>query len=443
MKKLSAILIVLVCSLPLKAQNKEITKTGLNFGPLPAVAFDADKGFQYGALLQIFNYGNGENYPNYNSKMYMEYSRFTKGSQLIQFRYDDKYLIPGVRWSSAFRAILDKAYDFYGFNGYETYYDAAQMSPFYRYSRYEYLLKSDFIGKISENLNWMGGLYASYYKLGTIDYDSINKGKADDKKFPVGMPTLYDAYKNSGVISEKEADGGFSAGARLGVEYDSRDKEGAPTRGIWADAHVLLAPFSETPFYRYSLTWRHYLPLVENDVLTFAYRLNYEGTFGKQAPFYALSYISVVGEQIDKEGMGGADTGRGLMRCRAVGLDMATYVAELRWRFTRFTLWNQNIALALNAFSDGVMVTRGLNVSKLPGNLRTLTATAPNDVVLASGSKERLHSTVGGGFRFIMNENFIVRAEYGLPVSNFAGKSSPYYGQDGKGSLYIGLGYLF
>ena len=33
------------------ASKKEIVKTGYNFGPLPAIAFDADKGFQLGALL--------------------------------------------------------------------------------------------------------------------------------------------------------------------------------------------------------------------------------------------------------------------------------------------------------------------------------------------------------------------------------------------------------
>ena len=31
------------------SERKEIIKTGYNFGPLPAVAFDADKGFQLGA----------------------------------------------------------------------------------------------------------------------------------------------------------------------------------------------------------------------------------------------------------------------------------------------------------------------------------------------------------------------------------------------------------
>ena len=44
--------------------KKEIIKTGLNFGPLPAVAFDADKGFQVGALLNIYNFGDGSTYPN-------------------------------------------------------------------------------------------------------------------------------------------------------------------------------------------------------------------------------------------------------------------------------------------------------------------------------------------------------------------------------------------
>lgn len=32
-------------------EKGEIIKTGTNFGPLPVVAFDADRGFQFGALL--------------------------------------------------------------------------------------------------------------------------------------------------------------------------------------------------------------------------------------------------------------------------------------------------------------------------------------------------------------------------------------------------------
>ena len=47
-------------------EKGEIIKTGINLGPLPVVAFDADRGFQFGALLNIYDFGNGKNYPNPN-----------------------------------------------------------------------------------------------------------------------------------------------------------------------------------------------------------------------------------------------------------------------------------------------------------------------------------------------------------------------------------------
>ena len=46
------------------------------------------------------------------------------------------------------------------------------------------------------------------------------------------------------------------------------------------------------------------------------------------------------------------------------------------------------------------------------------------------------HITVGAGFRFIMNQNFIVCLEYGKPVGKLAK-------QDGNGAFYINTGYLF
>ena len=68
-KRLTTLAIAMIMSISLYAQTndqeiksdlnddssnkKEIVKTGYNYGPLPAVAFDADKGFQLGALLNI------------------------------------------------------------------------------------------------------------------------------------------------------------------------------------------------------------------------------------------------------------------------------------------------------------------------------------------------------------------------------------------------------
>jgi hypothetical protein len=117
---------------------------------------------------------------------------------------------------------------------------------------------------------------------------------------------------------------------------------------------------------------------------------------------------------------------------------MATYNAELRWRFTRFQMFNQNIALGLSAFSDGTMVTRGRDLEP-----KSLFHTGQDAAKLFNTEKDKPHITVGAGFRFIMNENFIVAVEYGTPVSRFVDKSNPIYGQDGTGALYINTGYLF
>ena len=86
-----------VCS----AQNDSIKQTvkqekikkGWNLGGLPVVAFDTDLGFEYGALVNLFNYGDGSTYPQYKHSIYAEVSRYTKGSGINRLFYDSKFLI--------------------------------------------------------------------------------------------------------------------------------------------------------------------------------------------------------------------------------------------------------------------------------------------------------------------------------------------------------------
>ena len=445
-----------------KTNKKDIVKTGLNFGPLPAVAFDADKGFQLGALLNIYNFGDGSTYPNPMSHWYFEASFFTKGSQLFVVSYDNKTLIPGVRWSTAVTLTNDKAMDFYGFNGYRSYYDAEMVAlgkdksnmdnyiytPKYRINRIALLAKTDFVGNIwNKKLFWEAGYHFSYFKQGykneqALNLDKVNKNKDPEKMFPADEPTIFDLYRRWGIISEEEAWGGINSTVRLGLLFDTRDKEGAPSRGIWAEGHLMLAPKwlgTTNPYYRYSLTFRHYLPIVDRDILTFAYRLNYEGTIGDKAPYYVLPYITTVGQSYDRDGMGGYRTIRGIMRNRVQGLDMASYNAELRWRFVNFQLWKQNIAFGLSVFSDGTMVTKEYDMS-FKGDEQYR---AEYENYMSQGAdSDRPHITVGAGLRFIMNQNFIVAFEYGMPISKFS-KNPIIKNQDGKGAFYINTGFLF
>lgn len=457
MKRLILLSVMLLSVIVTSAQEKkEITKTGYNFGPLPAVAYDADKGFQLGALLNIYDFGDGSTYPNTRQQWYFEASFFTKGSQLFVVSYDNRFLIPGVRWSSALTITNDKAMDFYGFNGYMSYYDNERVAlgkdkdnmenyiytPKYRVNRLAVLFKTDFVGNIWDNkFFWEAGYHLSYFGQGyneqsALNYDKINKNKKDYKVFPEDEPTVFDLYRQWGIIPENEAWGGLNSTVRLGLLFDTRDKEGAPSRGIWAEAHAMLAPEwlgTTNPYYRYSVTFRHYVPIVKNDILTFAYRLNYEGTFGRKAPYYVLPFLTTIGSSYDRDGMGGYRTVRGIMRNRVQGLDVASYNVELRWRFVSFTLWKQNISFGLSAFSDGTMVTKEYDMSFRGDEADR----AAYDEYMELGTEhDRPHITVGGGLRFIMNQNFIVAFEYGLPVGKLRK-------QDGNGAFYINTGYLF
>lgn len=459
MKKYLFIIPILFIALTSYGQeSKEIVKKGINLGPLPAIAFDADKGFQLGAILNIYDFGDGATYPNPYSQWYMEASFFTKGSQLYVLTFDTKTLIPGVRFSPGVIVVNDKALDFYGFNGYQSYYNYERVnegkndpnsylySPYYKVDRLTLIAKADFTGEIiKDKLYWEAGYMFSWFKQGAINREKVNKGKAPEKMFPDSEPTLYEQYRTWGIIPDDEDGGGINSGIKLGLMYDTRDVENSPNKGLWIEGHTMLAPKwlgTTNPYYRYSLTFRHYVPIVMKK-LTLAYRLNYQGTIGKSAPFYVLPYLSAFGSNYDRDGMGGYRTVRGMMRNRVQALDVGFYNAELRWKFVEFPLFKQNIAFSLTAFSDGAICTRPYNMGdgttmlSKPQDFATIAdyekANREYQEYMMKGTKESLHATVGAGLRFIMNQNFIVAFEYGKPLNK----------QDGNGAFYINTGYLF
>jgi len=437
-------------SIVVKQSKKDIVKKGISFGPLPIVAFDQDKGLQLGGLLNIFDFGDGSYYPHPRQQWYIEYSYFTKGTQQVFLTYDTKHLIPGVRMSLAATIVSDKAMDFYGYNGYQSVYQADSvmhwknkkdktgmpseyMSAFYRLERLAITAKADFVGNIWENkLFWQAGYYFSKYNYSPINKEKINEGKPDAEQF--SGQTLYEKYLDWGIVPENEKDGGYTSALRLGLMYDTRDFEAAPSRGIWAEGNITLAPdFLGTThsYYRYMLAFRHYIPVIQDD-LVFAYRLNYQGSIGNYLPYYIMPVFSNIGKEYDRDGIGGYRTVRGIMRDRIQGLDVGFLNAELRWKFVRFHLLKQNVYLGLNAFLDGGIVTRNYDMSYRGDKNNSLMKKEYAKYIDTSNS-DGFHAAAGGGFRIAINQNFIIAIDYAKPFDK----------QDGKGSLYINTGYLF
>jgi len=434
-----------------KKSKKDIVKKGISFGPLPVVAFDQDKGFQFGGLLNLYDYGDGSHYPHPRQQWYIEASAYTKGTQQYFLTYDTKHLIPKVRMSLATTVVFDKAMDFYGYNGYQSNYHhdsvrywakqkdktgmpSEYMTAFYRLKRLAVTAKADFVGDIwNKKLFWQAGYYFSWYRYSNIDTANINKNKKEEEKF-YGQ-TLYEKYIDWGIIPENEKDGGFTSALRLGLMYDTRDFEAAPSRGIWAEANLTLASDvlgTTHSYYRYMLIFRHYVPIVK-ERLVFAYRLNYQGSIGNYLPYYIMPVFSTIGREYDRDGIGGYRTVRGIMRDRIQGLDVGFLNAELRWKFVRFHLWKQNIYLGLNAFLDGGIVTRKYNMS-YRGEKNNLAMRQEYKDYINTTSSDKFHTAAGGGFRIVINQNFIIAIDYAMPFNK----------QDGtKGSLYINTGYLF
>lgn len=415
-------------------------KKGWNFGALPAIAYDSDIGFKYGALVNLFYYGDGKQYPKYLHSLYFEWNHTTKGSGQTQFTYDSEYLIPGIRLSAEASYLTEQSLDFYGFNGYESLYkadfedeesDEYISRMFYNMDRRLTRIKADFQGKITgAQFRWFAGVEFNSAKTGTVDIEKLNKGKDEEDQLP-DVPLLYDHYVDWGLISADEADGGNTTLLKAGAVYDTRDIEANPMKGIWTDLQFLVAPGflgnGDFAYTRLALTHRQYFTLAPQ-VLSFAYRLSYQTKLSGTMPYYMLPFVYNTAPALTRDGLGGAKTIRGIMRNRVVGDGFVYGNLEMRWKFLRKIIFNQNIYLALSAFLDGGMVTDSHDM-----DLTGVTAAGQPALDLVQAGKEKIHLGAGGGLHIVMNQNFVIAVDYGRALDP----------QDGISGLYIGLNFLY
>lgn len=437
MKKLLVLLFPLIFILHAFSQE-EVSKSGWNFGALPTVTFDSDLGFQYGALVDLYNYGDGERYPRYDHHFYFEVSRYTKGSGINRFYYDSDQLIKGLLTFVDISFLSDQAYDFYGFNGYNAVVNPGWFDEdsddyltrmFYKYDRKMFRMKLDLQGNLSgSQLRWLGGINFLNFKVGSVNLDKLNDGKEGDEVLP-DIPGLYNRYLAWNLIPEEEADGGFVPAIKTGVVYDTRDNRPNPMKGVWTEAVLEGVPGflgAENSFIKLSLTHRQYFTIIPKD-LSLAYRLNYQSTVSGNAPFYYQTQVLTSElKSATSEGLGGGSTLRGIWRNRLVGDGYFLGNAEARWKFARFQFINNNFYLGLNGFFDFGRITKKIDVN-------TSNIVADNPQNFYQEDLEEMHFSYGLGLRIAMNQNFIIKVDYGIAADE----------RDGDSGIYIGLNYLF
>ena len=442
-------------------EKGELIKKGWNFGPLPVVGFNSDLGFQYGACVDIFNYGDGSRYPKFDYKMNLEVSAYTKGSLNIRFYGDYYNLIPDSRLFVDVAYFMDKRFEFYGFNGYASPYyndiyvlgqqstdngqqslaemfDTEFKSIFYRMKRNQFRFNSSLRRQFGFGEHFFYGVGLSYfnYDMGRIEIQN-EEYKYDEQK------TLYELYRESGLIRENEADGGNVTQLKLAFIYDSKNHDSDPTKGAYFEATLTGVPdFIDNEGYShltFNAVWQHYIPIVKEN-LTFAYRLVTQNVVAGEIPYYAMFNSNMLYyKKMATDAMGGANSVRGINRNRVIGEGYAWLNAELRWKMVGFQFINQNWNIALNPFFDAGVVTQSFRLAEQEAawnKIKEEYQLSPEDAknLIYSGTKEGVHTSAGCGLKIIMNKNFIISAEAAKALD----------ARDGDNlKVYIGFNYLF
>lgn len=429
MKKLTSLLLIAalvsvnIQAAKTKLPDGEIIKTGWNFGPMPVVGFDSDLGFQYGICCDIFNYGNGSDYPSYDFKINVEASTYTKGSSILRsYGYFNKLIDEGKLFYDV-TFLNSPKYDFFGYNGFASpyYKDHIEGHPrpdaksgYYLMHRKQFRVVTSMMKNITGNLNWAVGL--AYYHINT---DPIDTCKYD---IYAGQTTLYDKYCSAGLIGYKERGGGNVIQFRAGLVYDSRDRENDPTRGFNVELSFAGAPdFIDNEGHSYltfDFVGSQFVPVV-SDKLTFAYRIGLQTNLTGDMPYYMTNNLNTMFfRKLYTEILGGNASVRGINHNGVVGDGVGWLNLEFRWRAIGFKFINQNWDIVFNPFFDAGQVIQSykLDEQKHFGDDLCI-ALVPGEngysycKRLYSGENESPHCSAGVGLKLIMNHNLVVSVE--------------------------------
>ena len=384
----------------------------------------------------------------------------------------------------------DAMCDFYGYNGYQSIYnqnfhkwkkDQSKMGDpteyqsraFYKYKRDLFRFAADIEGTIWQNIKWNAGLGVLGYMIDECDIDMLN-GKnefnpelplSDQKALNPNVEGLYEKYVKWGLIDKAEANGGWHPYLRAGLTYDSRDQRTCPTKGIYADAFfTYTAAFGEqaTAGYnhlQFNFNFRHYVPIYR-DRVTFAYRVGTQNNIAGQSPFYMNTYLNTLFiQRVMYEGLGGANSLRGIMRNRILANGFAYANVELRTKVAKFDIGKQHFYIGLAPFFDLGVITQPYELDEQAikeAYVKDYVETAANiimgkdavmplsydkyfavdeDMNLDQSKVYMPHMAAGVGLKVAMNENFVLSVDWAMALDK----------QDNAkwANFYIKMGYLF
>src|SRR4051812_18785817 len=244
---LSALMIAAAAALP--AQQPASAPTGHSLAGLPSLNFDADEGFGYGALLQYSDYGSSGVQP-YRYILQPAVFFTTRGRRDVTLFLDAPHLLP-ANWRLGAQLAREQQITapYYGIGNFTSNLASATAGAnpyYYRFGRTVIRGNADFQHSLGyPAMRVLLGVASRTSEVKTVPYDSGTTLLAQQ----TGRTTL--PTVNARL-------------ARVGLVWDTRDKEIGPEHGNWSELLVQRAGHvlgGDQVFTRITGTVRQYVPL--------------------------------------------------------------------------------------------------------------------------------------------------------------------------------------
>ncbi|ATB33056.1 Omp85 family outer membrane protein [Melittangium boletus] len=406
-----------------------LVRTGWSVQGLPLLNYNSDEGLGYGARLMLVDRGDGTDRP-YRMAIVAQFFQTTRGVAthrlfldaprvfssswrlgvsvgLLNDRFSPYFgLGEQAEYTPAFAACEDRA-------ALKSEPDVCPGNPDFRGLRY-YTFDQRTLPSIMVNgrrpLSGPWQLVLGYrFRLTTVRtrYGADDLGQARQSRLEEDVRAgrlvgLGDNPSGPTLVRTGELN--------AGLILDLRDNEPAPVRGMFHELALRGASPGTGSAFTYggaSLNLRFYYPLF-TERLVAALRLFGDVVAG-DVPFPLLSTFTGIEWREGFGGIGGVYSARGILKNRLQGQAKLLGNGELRWKFLAVEPGGQRLDFTLIAFLDG--------------------GKAWEDPRFQNGSPALYGG--GGGLRIAWDENFIVRADYGV---------SP---RDGTTGFYLDFNHLF
>lgn len=406
----------------------------IEFGALPAINYDTDLGFGFGAIASVARFATG--YRPYKWRLELQAYATVKRApgQGAQFPFHDDYLnmdFPGLLGNRlritgrvGFRKFANTGY--YGFGNasrsekpweaIDPDLDLAAYQAAHRYHSFDHIyplllanariqLWDRSTPEQRKRIEALVGINATY--------NVVRPYK--DSKLEQDIASLDDDTQDAKTLARllRGTDPAMLLLLNLGLLFDTRDHEFTPTRGTFTELSVRSSPGvqQDLRYAAFALNTAWYKALV-GEYLSFAIRGAADVIVG-DAPFYELTRF---GALQPRDGPGGGWSLRGVPRQRYSGKVKLIQNLELRSLFWRFNVGKSRFVVGAVAFLDAARIWADLRGTQLAG-------------VNVDGGTFKVGT--GGGLRVRWGEALVIR---------FDGAYSPTEKTPG---FYVDIGHVF